>query len=206
MKADEIYFSICALLLLFSSCNNFTYYERTKEYYFASYSDDDAISNYYRYEVNLKQRKDSLFRCFKISNYDNKFNLKDSTARVELLLSNVLYEKRLNPESNEREFIPSFILNKDTCLHVEYPEPLNDVLSFKSCYKQTSKLTLSGKSFGNVHVFERFRGKGHVIKSRVYYSRDFILLKEEYAEGYSPNFKVIRLLNPPSQIKRKQSE
>lgn len=161
---------LLGILLMFSCKND----EQTKIYYYTrscTYGD-----------INEYQAK--RFSWLKDTVLMDIFVYREGKAR---LLGGGIYLRKDNSvyrfeSKNDHVGQCYFTLQKDTCVDFNMSDPrLNSILRTRYCYIGAMDMIIDGE-IQHVYKFERTMGTSEVVYN-VYFSKDFIPLKEEYVSG-----------------------
>lgn len=174
--------SIIFSLLLFSCKKE----QHEKIYYYSVITKSDTIPR--TFFATVISEKDGIRKTieYRYSLYANA--IVDTSVNYYKLSDDGLYKLRNRNNNNEEEYFLS--IKDDTCIVYNHSDPiLNDVLSTKHCFigKET---IMSGQDSDSIetYVFIKKVGLGEGVTTKVYYDKSFLLVKQEYIKGYSPEF------------------
>lgn len=162
---------ILLFMVLVFSCRNDN---QTKIYYYTKNCTSCDLSEYQA--KRFRKQKDTIYMDIFVYR-EGKVHLVNGGIYLQKNNSVYRFESR-----NDRVGQCYLKLQKDTCIYFNMSDPrLNPVLKTRYRYIETTNAMINGEKL-QVYKFECARGASEIVYN-VYFSRDFIPLKEEYVSG-----------------------
>lgn len=87
--------------------------------------------------------------------------------------------------------IRPFLTTKNkNCVEYKFDNKLATFAQTKYCFIETTNVIINERSYLNVYKFLRTTGTMDGVQAIVYLDKDFILLKEEFLNGYCNRYKI----------------
>ncbi len=163
------------IIILFYSCGQET--TNSKKYYYEIFDNDNNTKGYYKRIVTYDENKrvDSIFR------YNKEKELQNTR------LEKFSIEKNLVKSFNGEHLL--IVSNPDSC-YSHYNKSNNE---YKTCYLGKSKLTLNSITYDSSYKFLVTEVIVDGISNYKYFDDDFVLLKQEYKDGFLNYYRIDRV-------------
>lgn len=184
--------SIVVSILFFSVSCKIQQIEKT--YYYSVIREGDTIPRVF-FAIVVSE-KNSIRKTIQYRYNSDKNAIEDTLIEYYKLKGKELFKLR-NKNDSEGECYLS--VKSDTCVVFNHFDPiLNEVLCTKHCFigKKTIKTRQESDSI-EAYVFVKKVGQQESVIFEVYYNKSFVLVKEEYIEGYCPELKRELVNNIP---------
>lgn len=184
--------SIVVSLLFFSASCKKQQIEKT--YYYSVISKGDTIPHIFF--ATVISEKNGIRKAIQYRYNLDKNAIVDTLIEYYKLKDNDLYKLRNQNDYDGECFLS---VKSDTCIVFNHLDPiLNVALYTKHCFigKKTVKAGQESDSI-EAYVFVKEVGQQESVTSKVYYNKSFVLVKEEYIKGFSPEFRRELVNNIP---------
>ena len=176
--------SIVVSLLFFSaSCKK---QQVEKIYYYSSVIKGDTIP--YTFFATVISEKNGIRKVIQ-----HRYSLDENAIMNTVIEHYKLKDKELyklrNRNDNEGECY--LTVKSDTCIVFNHPDPiLNTVACTKHCFIGKKTVKAGQESDIEAYIFVKEVGQQESVTSKVYYDKSFVLVKDEYINGYCPEFRI----------------
>lgn len=175
METSKSIILLCSLFLILLSCRK----EERDILNYKIYNESNLIG-FEKLKISREgnMRIDSTFR------YSKDMVIQDTTVAGYSINKKGLFT------GNDNYYIN---ISADSCYN--YKSQMSE--NFQICFKGTENITIEGKNYPKAYKFlvtETFgKYSSHPLKTRKYFDKNFVLLRNELVEGYRRYFRVDRV-------------